>query len=201
MYWYTGKQCNTRRSYNIIGTKIALYCKICALPEMTNVKSKKCINKWCNIQISNKYNGYCSNCYYDKYSDIPKPINYKIKESYISNYIINEYSNYHFIIDKTILNGSSNRRPDILLNLEDKIIIIEIDENQHKQYDNIYEMNRLEEISNDVRNKNIICIRINPDGYKIGNKRISYCWGFAKDKKIMIIKKEQELNDRLLVLK
>ena len=51
------------------------------------------------------------------------------------NYIKTEFPNMDWICDKQINNGCSKRRPDILLDLRFKILIIEIDENQHNNYD------------------------------------------------------------------
>ena len=64
-----------------------------------------------------------------------------------------------------INNGSSRRRPDILLDLDNQIIIIEVDENQHLYYDCSCQNKRIMELSQDVNFKNIIFIRFNPDAY------------------------------------
>jgi hypothetical protein len=103
--------------------------------------------------------------------------NYKTKEYEIRNYVINAFPIYNWICDKMINNGSSRRRPDMLLELDNQIIIIEVDENQHLYYDCSCQNKRIMELSQDVNFKNIIFIRFNPDEYldMHGNK-VNPCW-------------------------
>lgn len=204
-----GIKCDKRPNYNIKGTKIGILCKLHAKSNMCDVTHRVCISEKCNIRVhDDKYKGYCFNCYKDIYPNEPSKsgiINNRTKEIYVSNYIIKEFSDYEFIINKTIIGGTSNKRPDILLDLEDRTIIIEIDEHQHKKHDDYSnDINRLYEISNDIYNKSLICIRFNPDGYKNINKKETSCWGNRKDKnnvKIFSIVKQAEWDKRLLKLK
>jgi len=68
-----------------------------------------------------------------------------------------------------ILNGCSKKRPDIFFNLETHCIIVEIDENQHKSYDESCECSRINEIVNGIGGRPVIIIRYNPD--KIRHKK------------------------------
>ena len=68
--------------------------------------------------------------------------------------------------DKKIQDGCSTRRPDLFLDLGYQIIIIEIDENQHIDYDCSCENKRIMELSQDVGHRPIVFIRFNPDDYK-----------------------------------
>jgi len=59
--------------------------------------------------------------------------NYKTKEITVSDYIKTEFPDIDWICDKTINNGCSKKRPDLLLDLGYQVLIIEIDENQHNK--------------------------------------------------------------------
>lgn len=62
--------------------------------------------------------------------------------------------------------GCSRRRPDIYIDLGTHVIIIEIDEDQHKDYDTTCETQRLNELYEDFACRTMIVIRFNPDGYR-----------------------------------
>ncbi len=205
----TEEKCDKRPNYNIKGTNIGLYCRLCALPGMADVTHRVCITELCTTRVhDDKYKGYCFNCYTNIYPDEPSKsgvVNNRTKEICVSNYITKEFSDYQLQMNKTIINGTSGRRPDILLELEDRIIIIEVDEHQHKRYeDDEDDEKRLHEISNDIKDKILIFIRFNPDGYKNINKKETSCWGNRKDennvKKFGIVK-QAEWDKRLLQLK
>ena len=84
----------------------------------------------------------------------------------------------------------------------DYVIIVEIDENQHKGYDFSCENKRLMILSQDVGHRNIVFIRFNPDKYHVDGMLISSCWkanGFG----ILTVPKEKrkDLARRLETLK
>ena len=106
--------------------------------------------------------------------------------------IINYIPDYKFILDKAI--GPLNHRPDILLDLDDRVIIIEIDENQHKGY-GTDELLRLDIIQKAI-NKKVICIRFNPDSFTKDNVKTSSCFKL-NDKKIFEVVKKDEFESRL----
>jgi hypothetical protein len=78
------------------------------------------------------------------------------------------------------------------LDLGYQVIIIEIDENQHIDYDCSCENKRIMELSEDVGHRPIIFIRFNPDDYLVKDKRISSCWTLNK-KGLCVIKDKKEL--------
>jgi hypothetical protein len=129
---------------------------------MINLSAILC--KTCgDIQVNNnKYDGYCVRCFIYQFPDKPVVCNYKTKEIGVTEFIKEHFSNYNLIFDKRIDGGSSLRRPDILINLENQVLIIEIDENQHKKYDCGCDNRRLMELSLDVNHKSIVFIRFNP---------------------------------------
>ena len=63
------------------------------------------------------------------------PKNYKIKENEVTNFIIQQFSSTTIVQDRRIQDGCSARRPDVLIDLGYQVLIIEVDENQHTEYD------------------------------------------------------------------
>jgi hypothetical protein len=125
--------------------------------------------------------------------------NYKTKEIFIVDIIKNNFPDFTWVSDKKVQNGCSNRRPDLLLDMGSHIIIVEIDENKHNNYDCNCENKRLMEISQDLNHRPIIFIRFNSDSY-INNKGllIKSCWRLNKLGIMTIIKNKQiEWNERI----
>jgi hypothetical protein len=194
--------CNkTSPSYGIIGSNIRTHCSICREENMINIVSPRCKEYMCDIIISNdKYDGYCLRCYIYNNPNGKVCRNYKTKEKSVVDYICNNFSEYKITTDKVILGGCSNRRPDILIDLNTHVIIIEIDEDQHITYDNECENKRLMEISQDLGHPHIIFIRFNPDKYMINDEIIKSCW-YINKKGICVIKDKKEWDIRLMCLK
>ena len=94
---------------------------------------------------------------------------YLEKENNIIN-IITKNINLNWIKNKQTKN--TTYRPDLRTNFDNKILIIEIDEYQHKYYDKDLENERTTLLKKDL--KNLIILRINPDNYidKNGNSII-----------------------------
>ena len=83
----------------------------------------------------------------------------------------------------------SKRRPDLFLDLGYQILIIEIDENQHLDYDCSCENKRIMELSQDVGHKPIVFIRFNPDEYCNDEVRQTYYFTAIFSKTIFIFEK------------
>ena len=183
--------CKIRPSFNDPDKKEGLYCNQHKKDGMIDVISKTCKSEWCFTRVcNNKYDNYCLYCYINLFPDKQVSRNYKTKEYSIQEFIKNKFPQYDWINDKKIENGCSKRRPDILLDLGYQIIIIEIDENQHKNYDCSCENKRIMELSQDLQFRPIIFIRFNPDEYKINEKNIKSCWKINKNG-ICVIKKDK----------
>jgi hypothetical protein len=196
--------CNVKRPlYNYPTETKPLYCRGCSLPNMEDVRNPKCKNEWCKTFTSNKqYEGYCAYCYRHLYPDRPMALNYKTKEAAVVQYIKQEFPDIDIITDKKIKDGCSKRRPDIYVDLGNQIIIVEIDENQHIDYDCSCENRRLMELSQDVGHRPIVFIRFNPDDYKNGDAKIQSCWNI-NNSGICCVKrsKRKEWDTRLECLK
>ena len=136
------------------------------------------------------------------FPDKPVSRNYKTKEYSVVDFVKTTYPELSWKSDKKVENGCSRRRPDLLVDLGYQILIVEIDERQHKDYDCSCENKRLMELSQDLGHAPIIFIRFNPDSYINKSETISSCWGNDK-KGICRIKndKKDEWEVRLSTLK
>lgn len=135
------------------------------------------------------------------FPDKPNSRNYKTKEYSVVEHVKTTFPAFNWITDKKIDGGCSKRRPDLLLDLLHQVIIVEIDENQHIDYDCSCENKRIMKLSQDLGHRPIIFIRFNPDDYKQADNNITSCWGVNK-LGICTIKqtKQKEWNTRLNAL-
>ena len=189
--------------YNKKDEKQGLYCYNHRLTNMINVKAKYCKVNLCDTQIgNNKYQGYCFYCYVNTFPDNNISLNYKTKERHIVDFVNIHFPNFSWRINKKVIDGCSNKRPDLFFDLGFLIIIIEIDENQHVKYNSSCENKRIMELYTDVDYRSIVFIRFNPDDYTINNNKISSCWNINK-KGFCVIKPDKinEWNLRLNKLK
>jgi hypothetical protein len=107
-------------------------------------------------------------------------------------------------LDKKVEDGCSKKRPDLMCDLGYQVIIVEVDENQHADYDCSCENKRIMQLSQDMGHRPIIFIRFNPDTYINSNgDKITSCWGITPKTGILKIKnnKNDEWDERLTVLK
>jgi hypothetical protein len=196
--------CNLRPSFNYDNEIKPLYFAKHKHNNMIDVVHKMCKTYICNTIISNStYEGYCLRCYVNIFPDRPNSRNYKTKELNVIEFIKSSFNDKTIISDKKIQDGCSRRRPDILIDLGYQIIIIEVDENQHIDYDCSCENKRIMELSQDVGHRPLIFIRFNPDEYlDKENNKITSCWNI-NTKGLCCIKKSKvkEWNERLNVLK
>jgi hypothetical protein len=168
---------------------------------MINIVDKTCKTYLCYTRANKKYEGYCLFCYINTFPNKPVSRNYKTKENSVVGHIKTKYSDLTWISDKIIKDGCSKRRPDLLLDLGYQVIIIEIDENQHSDYDCSCENKRIMEISQDLGHRPIVFIRFNPDDYIDNGKNITSCWNNNKLGICTVKKsKQNEWSSRLNVL-
>ncbi len=190
-------ECGKQPHFNFEGETKGLYCLNHKKDGMIDVINKRCKTYLCSTLVGEKYDGYCLFCYMNLFPDKPVSRNYKTKEYSVVEYVKNNFTNLNWISDKRISGGCSRRRPDLFLDLIYQIIIIEIDENQHTDYDCSCENKRIMELSQDLGHRPIIFIRFNPDEYDT----ISSCWGRNKTG-ICVVKKSKrvEWEERLHTL-
>jgi hypothetical protein len=141
-------------------------------------------------------------CYINLFPDQKISHNYKTKEKAVADNVKNIFKNFTWFCDKKIQDGCSKRRPDLLLDIGSHILIVEIDENKHTNYDCICENKRLMEISKDLGFRPIVLIRFNPDSYiNTKGRLIKSCWKTDKFGILKISKtKKDEWEERLNIL-
>ena len=194
--------CKKLPTFNFEGEKCPLYCAEHKKEGMMDVKNKDCNSSWCFTRVqNNKYDGFCLRCFIYLFPDKPVSRNYKTKEYAVVEFVTSKFPEVHWIADKIINAGCSKRRPDLLLDLGYQILIVEIDENQHIDYDCSCENKRIMELSQDTGHRPIIFIRFNPDKYIHDGKMVTSCWG-TNQKGICVVKKskQREWEERLSAL-
>ena len=195
-------------------TKIKTQCRACggsAYCEHDKLKpqckkcggSRLCKTSFCETGGHKKYNGYCLPCCVQICPEIEVSRNYKTKEKDVVDRIKHYFPNFTWVADKRVQDGCSLRRPDLLLDMGSHIIIVEVDENQHSDYDCSCEHKRLMQISQDLGHRPIVFIRFNPDAYT--NQEgvlVKSCWKLNQLGVMTIGKtKEKEWEERIENLK
>jgi hypothetical protein len=129
----------------------------------------------------------CAGCFYNSYPNDKIPRRFKSKQHYFNKKLIEEFGDI-FEYDKAIKCGCSLKRPDWFVDCFNYSIIIELDENQHKY--NSCDEKRMMQLFQDLGNRKLVLIRINPDKYKKGDIKISNCFKFDKNNTIKCVTKE-----------
>lgn len=193
------EDCPITATYGHIGERPS-YCSEHHLAGMQNVINRRC--KICDILIRPKFDGYCYRCFIHTFPDNQVVRNHKTKERTVADFMRTAFSDFDIAFDRRVQNGCSLRRPDILMDFGDHVIIVEIDENQHEKYDCSCENKRLMQLFTDVGSRPTTMIRFNPDEYNdVNNKSITSCWKYNK-KGLCVIKetKKKEWQKRLATL-
>jgi hypothetical protein len=158
--------------------------------------SQLCKSEWCEVRRHTKYKGYCLQCCIQVCPEINVVRNYKTKENEVVTQIKEAFPDFTWVHDKRVQDGCSKRRPDLLLDMGTHILIIEVDENKHTDYDCSCEHKRLMEISKDLAHRPIVFIRFNPDAYG----SIKSPWKTNKNG-ITVIKNKKEWEESIASLK
>lgn len=174
-------------------------CFNCKEEDMKNVTSKRCKTDLCETLISNPlYEGHCAYCFSNLFPNSKVVKNFRTKERFVVDYIKKMFPDHMWLFDRIIKEGISRRRPDIYLDLGSYIIIIEIDEFQHRRYDKSCDNERLMELSLDAKHKPIIFIRFNPDRYVNKNREvIKSCFSINKETGLTKINDKNMWEERL----
>jgi len=109
------------------------------------------------------YHPLCYRCYCYTNPSEEIPSRFKMKENYINDYIMKKLPQYKIINDKSVSGGCSRKRPDWLIDMLTHSVIIENDENSHKNYS--CENKRMMELFIDLGSRPLIMIRFNCDKY------------------------------------
>lgn len=192
--------CEIIPNYNFEGETKAIYCRKHQEDKMVNVKDRRCKTLLCDVRGTSKYQGYCFRCFVYTFPDSPLTRNYKTKELYVVNriqeFITKNYPELKITFDKKVDGGCSLRRPDMFIELLTHVVIIEVDENQHKQTS--CETLRLVQLFEDVAQRPCVFIRFNPDAYiDAHGVRHKSCFRYT-DKGLCVIDSDEEMSRRLV---
>jgi hypothetical protein len=124
------------------------------------------------------YDNHCYGCFSFANPNDSRVRNFKTKEQAFMSEIAKVYPD--IILDKIISGGCSKKRPDGLIELLTHVIIVEIDENQHKGYDITCDNRRTMELSQDLNHRPIVFIRVNPDKYVSDGKTVNGAFALTK---------------------
>jgi hypothetical protein len=151
-------QINCDKEYDFIVDNIKYCLEHHPNKDIEVILKKKC--KYCDIEEKSNYT--CNDC---------KKIQNK-KEWSIVRYLRKNIDTPFEYNTSKMLQGCSQKRPDVYFELNKHCVIVEIDENQHKAYDDLCECSRINEIVNGIGGKSVIMIRYNPDKIKNNKKEI-----------------------------
>jgi hypothetical protein len=173
--------CTKQPKFNTEGESKGRFCITHKQDGMINVLAKYCIGPGyqCDTQVYNKaYKGYCLRCFVHLFPDKPVARNYKNKELAVKDFIESKFPDFTWISDKRIEGGCSRRRPDLYLDMGFQVLMIEVDEHQHTDYNCSCENKRKMELSKDIGERPMVIIRFNPDEYfcLTTQQQVKSCW-------------------------
>jgi hypothetical protein len=145
--------------YNYKGVKPPIFCVGCALDNMVDVVNPMC--KSCGLFMVTKKPHLCAYC---------KPsttLRQKTKEMMVVTFL--QEKGYEFIHNKSVGFVCGNYRPDIKIDVGSHLIIVEIDEDQHRQYDQSCEIARMLNIFQ-AEGLQCVFLRYNPDIFRVKGK-------------------------------
>jgi hypothetical protein len=164
------------------------YCSTHCPNEEIEIKIKK-LCKYCDIKENSSF--VCGNC---------KKIMNK-KEWGIVRYLRSNINTKFDYNSSKMLQGCSKKRPDVFFELNKHCVIVEIDENQHKSYNDLCECSRLNEIVNGIGGKSVIIIRFNPDVTKHKGVKLNLILSNKIDLLVKTIKEELVKNYETFIVK
>ena len=169
-------QCGKNRStFNDPGETTPVCCSSCKTDTMIDVINKRCQgiisdNSICpfNSIGNKKYKNYCTECFRRNFPLDPLTfqIRCKTKEIAVRDYINENFEGFQHdkIMTTSHCDCSIKRRIDHRFLINNTLLVIETDENQHKSYDEMDEETRYDDLYMAFSGK-WIYIRFNPDKY------------------------------------
>lgn len=151
------------------------YCRSCKITGMINVKDDMCKADHCETRGNKNYKGYCTNCFQHLFPNDPLTfqIRSKTKEIAVRDFINSRFEGFQhdkpLWYNETACDCTTRRRIDHRKLINDTLLCIETDENQHKYYSKEDEIARYHDVFMAFGGK-FIFIRFNPDKYKDNGK-------------------------------
>lgn len=137
-------------------------------------RHKLCKSEFCTTQARMKhYEGYCHWCFVHMFPN--SPALGETKETSVFTFLKQQFPTAPWLRNVPIPGGSSRRRPDIMVKLSDKVLIVEVDEYQHAHYDTTCEVARVNDLTLDAGCP-VVIIHFNPDKYRGPQGEVTSCW-------------------------
>lgn len=173
--------CDKRPTFNEPGETVGRFCDSCRSPSMVDVVHSNCLGLINDAGVcpfgsrgNPKYNDYCAECFRRNFPLDPLTfqIRSKTKEIAVRDYINANFEGFQHdkIMTTSHCDCSIKRRIDHRYLINNTLLVVETDENQHKSYDKMDEEIRYDDLYMAFSGK-WIYIRFNPDKY-ISNKGI-----------------------------
>ncbi len=153
----------------------ASHCRNCKPEKYVDVKHDWCKRDGCELRGNIKYKGYCTWCFQHLFPEDPltKKIYGKTLETEVVSAVLERDNEYKH--DKAMFIGgcdcSVRRRVDLWKVIGNTVLAIEVDENQHKNYDKDDEKIRYDDLFMAFSGKWIF-IRFNPNDYKNAKNKL-----------------------------
>lgn len=158
------ENCMTVPVFNLPGTKRGVLCSNHKKDGMEDVKNKRCKTHLCGIILAgttaNKE--YCARCAAYIFPDEKRGY-FKTREMKLKECLTVQYPEKTIVHDKRV--ECHLYRPDFVFDMGSHVIVIELDENQHKKYDTSCDNKRLMSIFHGLGSRPMVMIRFNPDKY------------------------------------
>lgn len=145
------------KEYSFYGIHYPLHCETHKLPDELNMVEKKCSS--CGLIMVLNQNNLCQYC-----GDFIHKRVHLVKQTAVKNFFdANElkYDSYDKVYDREC----GLERPDFVFDRKEFVIIVEVDENQHRSYLEECECSRMVNIYNSFGGARVMFIRYNPDKY------------------------------------
>jgi hypothetical protein len=128
-----------------------------------------CPTEHCDIRGNKHLEGYCMACFRFKYPEHPRVRHARSEELAVFADVYRRFSTevwaQRMVSDRRIDGGCSQRRPDMFVDLLTHVLIVEVDERQHRDYETSCEHKRIMEIFQDAGSRPLVVLRFNPHGY------------------------------------
>jgi hypothetical protein len=166
--------CGKYPSFNYEGLK-SEYCASCKKNNMIDIHHTKCKSENCYTSANKSYKGYCANCFQHLFPTDPLTfqIRSKTKEIAVRDFINSRFEGFQhdkpLWYNESVCDCTTKRRIDHRKLINNTLLCVETDENQHKFYSKEDEIARYNDVFMAFGGK-FIFIRFNPDKYKNNGK-------------------------------
>jgi hypothetical protein len=145
--------------------------------------------------------GMCFGCFHFFHPQHTFVKNYKTKEKHVQAFLASHFQHVTMWFDQRIDGGCSRRRPDVRIDLGYRVVIVEIDENEHAFYNEECERVREQDLALDLSLRPYVLIRFNPDSYVQDNVLVPSCWRNRSSDGKCVLRDEEGWKARLQVLR